>query len=57
MGEVPRESRKCELKHRGNLSSTCTYLERDHKSVIYVCNPWYEGALDWAAGYLQLSFH
>lgn len=40
MGEVPRDSRKCELRHRGNLSSICTYLERDHKSVIYVYKPW-----------------
>lgn len=39
MVEVPRDSRECELRHRGNLSSTCTYLEGDHRSVICVYKP------------------
>lgn len=40
MGEVPRSSRDHELRDRGKLLAFWAYLERYHKSVVYVSKQW-----------------
>lgn len=40
MDEVPRDSREHELRDRGKLLASWTYLKRDHRSVVYVSKQW-----------------